>query len=201
MFATTTLHPTLSSHLLPGNSALRTGGLALGFSLFIALMAQVAIPLPFTPVPLTGQTLAVLLVGIVLGPRLGLATVVLYLLQGVAGLPVFAGGKAGAAVLAGPTGGYLLAFPLAAALMGALAQRGWDRNALTMALGMVAGLAVIFALGLVWLGVWLGMAGKFGGVDALLGMGLWPFLPGEALKAALVMALLPTAWKLTGRKG
>jgi biotin transport system substrate-specific component len=97
-------------------------------SVFIALLAQVAIPLPFSPVPITGQTFAVLLVGVLLGSRRGGLGVLLYLLEGAAGLPFFAGGTAGLARLAGPTGGYLVGFVVAAIVVGLLAERGWDRR-------------------------------------------------------------------------
>lgn len=194
-------HLSLTDHLLPGPGVARIVGLCLGFSVFTALMAQVSVPLPFTPVPVTGQTLAVLLTGAALGPRLGFAALVVYLAEGAAGLPVFAGFSAGPAVLAGPTGGYLFAFPVAAALVGWLAVRGWDRGPVRTALAMLAGDAVIFAGGLAWLGVWLGLAGKFGGAGSLLWMGLLPFLPGEALKIVVAMVLLPAAWKLASGNG
>lgn len=191
-------YPALAQHVVPGRSLVRGLGLCLGFSLFTALMAQVSLHLPWTPVPITGQTFAVLLTGAVLGPRLGFAALLLYLVEGALGLPVFAGFTGGPAALAGPTGGYLAGFPVAAALVGALAVRGWDRRPLLTAVAFVAGTAVIFGCGLAWLGVWLGMAGKLGSLGALLGMGLWPFLPGEVVKIVLAMVLLPSAWRLVG---
>ena len=194
-------YPSLSQQVLPGKGLLRGAGLCLGFSLFTALLAQVSLPLPWTPVPITGQTLAVLLTGAVLGPRLGFAAMLLYLAEGAAGLPVYAGGAGGIAALVGPTGGYLISFPLAAALVGALARMGWDRNPLSVALAMVAGNGLIYALGMAWLGVWLAVAGKFGGLFALLNMGMLPFLPGDAVKIALAMLLLPVSWRLVGKSG
>jgi len=194
------IYPSLAQHLAPSQSFVRHITLSVGFSLFMALSAQIAIPLPFTPVPVTGQTLAVLLTGAVLGPRLGFAAVLLYLAEGAMGLPVFSGGRGGAAMFFGPTGGYLMAFPLAAWLTGLLSTRGWDRSALRTMAGMALGNAVIYALGLLWLGVWLGNADKFKGLPALLNAGLLPFLPGDAVKIALAMVLLPSAWKLSGRK-
>lgn len=198
------LYPSLSEQLLPRAASSRSGLLraallCVGFSAFVAAMAQVSILLPFTPVPITGQTLAVLLAGVALGPRLGFGALVLYLTEGAAGLPVFAGGAAGPAVFAGPTGGYLVAFPLAAALAGALAVRGWDRRPVWTAGAMLGGALLIFGFGATWLGVWLALAGKFTSLAAVLQMGVLPFLPGEALKIALATVLLPTAWRLVGR--
>jgi biotin transport system substrate-specific component len=122
-------------------SRLHTLLLVVGGSLVVALSAQLVVRLPFTPVPITGQTLGVLLVGAALGARRGAAALALYLMEGAAGLPFFAGGMAGAAYLLGPTGGYLLAFPLAAFITGWAAERGWDRNGLTTAAAMTLGVA------------------------------------------------------------
>jgi biotin transport system substrate-specific component len=163
--------------------------LVVGGSLFVALSAQVTILLPGTPVPVTGQTLAVLLVGVLLGAARGAMTLALYLLEGALGLPFFAEGKAGAATLfLAPSAGYLWSFPIAAALAGALAERGWDRRPVTALLAMVAGNLVIYVAGLAWLS-------RYVGVEGALGMGLLPFLPGDLLKIALATLLLPAAWK------
>jgi biotin transport system substrate-specific component len=163
--------------------------LVIGGSLLVALSAQVAIPLPGTPVPITGQTLAVLLVGVLLGAARGAMTLALYLLEGALGLPFFAEGKAGVATLfLLPSAGYLWSFPIAAALVGHLAERGWDRRPGTTFLAMVAGNLVIYAAGLAWL------ARLVGGENAL-SMGMLPFLPGDVLKIALATLLLPAAWK------
>lgn len=192
--------PTLAGELLPRRSLTRDALLVLAFSALNALAAQISIPLPWTPVPITGQTFAVLLTGAVLGSRLGLATLVLYLIEGAVGLPVFAGGTGGWPVLISPSAGYLFAFPLAAGLVGLFAERSWDRRPLTMGLAMIAGSAVIYALGLVWLGGWLGLSGQYPGFYELLTMGMIPFLPGDVLKALLAMALLPGAWRLLRRE-
>ncbi|MDH4247914.1 MAG: biotin transporter BioY [Deltaproteobacteria bacterium] len=194
----TAMHPPLMRHWIAAPTWAHNAGLAVGFSALLALSAQVAVP--FFPVPVTGQTLVVLLIGAVLGPRLGLATVLLYLLEGAAGLPVFSQMRGGMVHLIGPTGGYLAAFPLAAWLVGTLAARGWDRRPVTTALAMLAGNLVIYALGLSWLGLWLAQAEKFTGVLPLLNMGLLPFLPGDALKILLAMVVLPGAWTVAGRK-
>jgi biotin transport system substrate-specific component len=155
--------------------------LALGGSLAIAASAQIQVPMQ--PVPMTMQSLVVLLVGVAYGPRLGAATVLLYLLEGFAGLPVFAGFRGGPAVLAGPTGGFLAGFVPAAALAGWLATRGWMRSAIGAAAGFLAGHAVLFAFGVGWLAVMVG-------AERAIALGLLPFLPGTAMKAAIGVALL-----------
>ena len=169
--------------------------LILGGSLFIAGAAQIAIPLlPFSPVPITGQTFAVLLMGAALGSKRGALCVLTYLTQGAAGLPVFTGAGAGIATLAGPTGGYLVGFMFAAYLTGWLAERGWDRRLQTNFLAMVLGNLVIYTFGLAWLGVLVGY-------DKVLTLGLWPFIPGDLLKLAIATGLLPFAWKLARPRG
>lgn len=181
--------------------------LVLGGSLLTALMARIAIPLPFTPVPITGQTFAVLLVGAALGSRRGALSMALYLLEGAAGLPVFAGGAAGLARVLGPTGGYLIGFIAAAFVTGWLAERGWDRRPLTAALAMLAGNLVIYLFGLIWLayGPWLApwlvhQPGRFAhglwGSKGAIALGLLPFIPGDLVKLALATAALPGAWRL-----
>jgi biotin transport system substrate-specific component len=160
-------------------------------SLLLALSAWVAVPLPFSPVPVTGQTFAVLLVGSALGARRGAAAALAYLAEGCSGLPVFAGGAAGPHVLVGPTGGYLAGFVLGAFLCGALAERGWDRRVLTTIFSMILGNIAILIPGLLWLE-------RFVGPESTLTMGLFPFLPGDVVKIALAAALLPLAWKRLG---
>ncbi len=186
----TALIPTLFTRTLPKvDRRIRDAGLVLGGSLFVAALAQVRIPLPFTPVPLTGQTLAVLVVGAALGARKGAASLMLYLLMGLVGLPVFHGGTSGAAVVLGPTGGYLIGFVAAAYLVGALAARGLDRRVPTAVLAFLAGEVVIYLFGVTWLSFFLGWKG------ALIG-GLLPFLVGDAIKLAAAALLLPAAWKI-----
>ncbi len=162
-------------------------------SLALAVLAQVAIPLPFSPVPITGQTMAALLVGLLLGSRLGLLAVLLYLAEGSMGLPVFAGGGFGLLRLAGPTGGYLVGLALAAFLTGWLAERGWDRRPATTLLAMLLGSLVIYACGAAWLA-------HFVGNSRVLAMGVLPFIPGDLLKIAAVTALLPAGWALGGKR-
>lgn len=162
--------------------------LILGGSLLIALSAQIAVPLPFSPVPVTGQTLAVLLTGVLLGSRRGALAVLAYLAEGAMGMPVFAGGTGGAAILTGPTGGYLAGFVAAAALTGALAERGWDRRSITALLAMVTGNLVIYLFGLGWLSTFIGL-------DRVVDLGMVPFLPGDVAKIALATTLLPLGWR------
>ena len=171
----------------------RSAALVVGFSLLVALAAQVVVPLPWTPVPLTGQTFAVLLTGALLGPRLGALAMVAYLAEGAAGLPFFRGGAGGAQHLAGPTAGYLFAFPAAAYVTGYLAERGWDRRFLTAAAAMALGSLVILAGGWAWLSVWTGSASK------AFGLGVAPFLLGDVVKIALAAAALPAGWAVLRR--
>ena len=187
--------------LLPQRSLLQPVILILLGSLFIALLAQVSIPLPFTPVPITGQTLGVALVGAALGRKLGFLTLITYLVEGISGLPVFAAGGFGIARIMGPSGGYLLAYPFAAALIGYLVERyGTDRKFFPTLLSMLAGDLITFTVGATWLGVWLSVGNKFPGVMGVLIMGVIPFLPGSLIKASIAAAILPTTWKLIGHK-
>jgi len=186
---------TLADVAWPRAGALQNAFLIAGASLVTAAAAQLAIPVPWSPVPITGQTFAVLLTGAALGPRRAFAAQLLYLIEGAAGLPFFAGGAGGAAVLAGPTAGYLLGFPFAAALTGFLAARGWDRRFAGTVAAMLLGSAVIFALG-------LAVLSRFLPAGRLLGAGLLPFVPGDLIKATLAAIALPTAWRITrGRSG
>jgi biotin transport system substrate-specific component len=159
--------------------------------------AQIVIPM--WPVPITGQTFAVLFVGATLGSLRGALSMLLYVGLGVAGLPIFAEGGAGLAKVMGPTGGYLLGFVLAAALVGWLAQRQWDRKVLGTIGAFLAGTAVIYAVGLPWLSVALGQLGLPNDLNATLQAGLYPFIPGDLLKAAIAGGLLPVIWKLSNR--
>ena len=174
--------------------AARSVALVVAFSLLVALAAQVVIPLPWTPVPLTGQTFAVLLAGALLGSRLGALALLAYLAEGALGLPFFRGGAAGAQHFLSPTAGYLLAFPAAAFLTGLLAERGWDRRPATAAAAMALGSAVILASGWAWL------AASTGSPAAAFRLGVAPFLAGDAIKIALAAAALPLGWSLLRRR-
>jgi biotin transport system substrate-specific component len=167
-------------------------------SIVVAGLAQVSIRLPFTPVPVTGQTLGVLLVGASLGATRGGASLLLYLGEGAAGLPVFAEGQSGLdnLTLIDPThftGGYLWGFVAGAFVLGFLAQRGWDRNIGSALVAMFVGEIVIFACGLPWLAAALGVSG-----ERALTFGLYPFVLGECLKLAVAAGVLPGAWKMIG---
>ena len=165
-----------------------------------AAAAQVSIPLPFTPVPFTLTPMIVLLGGAALGSRLGMASQVLYLLLGIAGVPVFAPSPVlpqGIFRLLGPTGGYLMSYPFAAFLTGALAERGFDRRYVTSVVAMTAGLAVIFAGGVTWL-AWFARPAA-AGLDVALRTGLYPFVPADLVKICVAAAVMPAVWRLVGR--
>ncbi|HEV2505761.1 MAG TPA: biotin transporter BioY [Mesorhizobium sp.] len=171
---------------------------AVVFAGSLLLWASAKVQIPFYPVPLTMQTFAVLAIGAALGWRLGLATVLLYLAEGAAGLPVFAGTPEkgiGLAYMMGPTGGYLLGYLPAAAVCGWLAERGWDRSVALTALAMLAGTVAIYLPGLLWLGAIVGWD------KPVLAWGLTPFLLGDLLKFSLASAALPLVWRLVGKKG
>ena len=181
--------------------ALRAAVLAALGSALIALCAQIQVP--FWPVPLTMQTLAVLGIGMAYGARLGVATLVLYLLEGLAGLPVFAGGNAGPAYFAGPTGGYLIGFVFAAGIVGKLAEDGWDRSPLRTAAAMVIGNLAIYLCGVAWLTQFLASRQTLdlaSGFTRALAGGVYPFLPGDGLKILLATAVLWGAWQAIGAR-
>ncbi|HUJ75715.1 MAG TPA: biotin transporter BioY [bacterium] len=164
-----------------------------GFSLVIALGAQAAIPLPFTPVPVTLQTLAVLLAGCLLGSTRGVAAVAAYIAEGLAGLPVFAGGSAGMGHLLGPTGGYLVGFLAAAYVTGLLAERGLARTWWGILLTLVVGDLLLYVPGVAWLAA-------FTGAQKALALGFVPFLLGDALKTAAGWGLLKGVALLAARR-
>ncbi|HTY13381.1 MAG TPA: biotin transporter BioY [Candidatus Omnitrophota bacterium] len=164
--------------------------LSFAFSLLIAACSQVMIPLPFSPVPITGQTFAVVLAGLVLGRNRALAAMMMYVFEGVLGLPVFSpGGAFGIARLLGPTGGYIIGFMAAAYFAGYMAEKGWDRSFFKMMLVMIGALALIYSFGMLRLAAFIPM-------NKVLLAGLLPFLPGEIIKMTLVSASLPAVWKL-----
>ncbi len=166
-------------------------GLALAFSLLTALAAQVVIPLPWGPVPITGQTFAVLLTGALLGSRLGALALMAYLLEGALGLPFFAAGGSGMGrLMFSPTSGYLLAYPAAAFLTGLLAERGWDKRFLTAAAAMALGSMVILLCGWSWLAIF------YKNPAYAASIGVLPFIPGDVIKIALAAAALPFGWSI-----
>ena len=192
---------TLAQVLFPQQTLLRHAIVVIAASMFIAASARVSILLPIGPVPITAQTFAVLLVGGTLGSRLGLLAAALYVAEGIVGLPVFASGKSGWAIIIGSSGGYLVSSPFATALVGWLAERGWDRRPATMAAAMLLGSAVIYAVGLPWLYIWGATHTSLLKVDAMtvgltLRLGLLPFIPGDLAKLLLAAGLVPSVLQL-----
>ncbi len=192
---------TLVDYLIPSrparnHSVLRNGLLIVSFSLFLALCAQVSFHLPFTPVPITLQTLGVLLTGAALGSRRGALAMLVYLAEGAAGLPVFAGGSGGLIHLLGFTAGYLWSYPIAAFVVGLLCEKRLDRSFLTSAISMLPGSVIIYAMGIPWLAVVLHIS-----ITKALLLGLVPFIPGDLLKLIIAAALLPTVWAILARRG
>ncbi len=184
----TTLAPTLSARLFPCTSAwLCDLVLILAGSLLVALFAQIEIPLQ--PVPITGQTFAVLLVGAALGSKRGAASLALYLTEGTLGLPFFAGAASGLSRLTGATGGYLIGFVMAAFVIGRLAERGLERSVRTSLIPFLAGTVVIYLFGVAWLAVVLGS------VSQAIAAGLLPFLVGDTIKLLAAALALPAAWR------
>ena len=186
--------PTLAEAMLDSlmtpsaaTSAVTKAALVVFGSLLLAVSAQFKIPL--YPVPVTGQTLVVLVIGMTFGPRLGGITLAAYLFEGALGLPVFAGGAAGVAVLMGPTAGYLFGFLLAAIAMGYLAERGMGRTVVSTIAAMVIGNCVIYLCGALWLA-------NFIGFGQAIAAGVLPFLYGDALKLVVAAGLMPWAWRV-----
>lgn len=179
-----------------------------GWVLFLtaltAAAAQISVPLPFTPVPFTFQPMVVLLAGLAVGPRLAVASQVLYLALGAAGLPVFAASPVlppGALRLLGPTGGYLLSYPLAAFVTGYLAQRGFDRRYLTSVLAMAAGLLIVYAAGATWLAFFarLDSVSVATGFGAAVMTSVVPFVAADVAKLLVAAGVVPGLWALLGR--
>jgi biotin transporter BioY len=171
----------------------RSVSLVFVFSLLTALAAQIVIPIGL--VPITAQTFAVLLTGALLGSRLGAVAMIIYLLEGVSGLPFFYGGHGGITHLLGPTGGYLVAFPAAAFITGAFAENGWDKRFLTAVAAMAAGSAIIIVAGWAWFTF---VTHSAPGVAFKLTVA--PFLIGDVIKIMLAAAVLPAGWHLLKRK-
>jgi biotin transport system substrate-specific component len=195
------MHTTLLATIARADSrALRTAERAGAVAFVVALTAvaaQISVPLPFTPVPLTFQAMAVLIGGAALGSRLGMASQLLYLALGIVGLPVFAASPTlaqGPARLLGPTGGYLMAYPLAAFVTGWLAERGFDRRYFTAVVAMSCGLAVVFAGGVLWLARFVQPAGSFA---AALAAGFYPFIVQDIAKLLIAGGVMPTLWWVT----
>jgi biotin transport system substrate-specific component len=185
---------TLRLAFFPRSSVLTDALLVLGGAGFVALAAQIEIHLGFTPVPITLQTFAVLLVGAALGSVLGVAALGLYLVLGMVGAPVYAGGESGWEWIEGATGGYLVGFVLAAGVAGLLAERQWDRRLATAVTALLTGSVLIYVFGLPWLAHVADL-----GWQETFEQGLYPFVVGDLAKLYLAGALLPAAWGLVKR--
>jgi biotin transport system substrate-specific component len=177
----------------------RTLALVVAFAALTAVLAQIRFPLPGTPVPVTGQTFGVLLAGGVLGMRAGALSQAVYLVLGLVGLPVFAAGASGWTVVSGVTGGYLIGFILAAALVGWMVERGEDRHLVTSTVAMLAGTVVIYLVGVPWLAWSLGVPVIAESGTSAVSLGLVPFVIGDLAKLVLAGALFPTARRLLAR--
>ncbi len=202
--APTPLRATVLADRLLGRSLALDALLIVGGVALIGAFSYLQIPL--WPVPITGQTLAVLLVGSTLGAARGGISTALYAIVGLIGIPVFAPNPDGSLasgwqVISGPTGGYILGFVVAAVLVGLLAERRWDRKALKAIATFAAGSIAVFAVGLPWLALYLGSIGAPHDLESVLEAGLYPFLIGGAIKAAIAAGVLPLAWKCTQRIG
>jgi len=184
----------LRTALVPRSTLLNQVGFVLGGTFFLAVMAQISIPIPGSPIPVTGQTLAVLLLGTAYGANLSFATFSFYLLMGIAGAPIFAAGNHGWDRLVGPTGGYLVGMMVASIVTGLMAGRKWDQKVLTVIPTMLTGDAIIFAAGLIWLhhstsSTW----------EWTFSKGFTPFIFGEVLKIAIASTTLPTLWRFASK--
>lgn len=187
----TTLAPTMYERSFPHvSSAVRNITLILLGSWLVAFFAQIEILLPFSPVPITGQTFAVLLVGALLGSKRGAAAMLAYIAQGAAGLPFFAGGASGFGILTGATAGYLVGFIVASYVVGLLAERGMERSFKTSFVPFLAGTVIIYLFGVTWLSLIVG------GFEKAIQLGLLPFVVGDAIKLILAGIALPSAWKM-----
>lgn len=184
---------TLADLALGERRGVEAAALVCSGAALMAVAAQISVSLPFTPVPITGQTFAVLLVGAGLGSVRGGASALVYLTIGAVDTPVFAHGASGIGVITGASGGYLVSFPVAAALVGRLAERGWDRGFGSAIGAMVSGNVVIYGIGVPWLALSLQTSFRHA-----LELGLYPFVPGDTVKLYLAAAALPAAWRLVG---
>ncbi len=185
---------TLRVAVFPRSGLLTDALLVLGGAAFVGLMAQLSYKLHFTPVPLTGQTFAVLLVGAAYGPALGAASMVAYALLGIVGVPLYADHTHGWSTFTGNSGGYIVGFVLAAAVTGWLSERGWDKKFSSSIASMLTGSVIIYLCGAIWLHHELHASWETTLVD-----GVYPFVPGDMVKLYLAAAALPGAWSLVRR--
>ena len=189
--------PTLADRIVSRTRVMDVVLIVAGAAL-TAVSAQIAVPL--WPVPITGQTLAVLLVGVTLGAVRGGLSMVLYAILGIVGLPVFSESSSGWGVIAGPSGGYIIGFIFAAILTGWLAQREWDRKLLRAFVAFLAGSVVTFAFGLPWLATFLGAVGAPNDLNSVLTAGLYPFILGGVATSILGAGIITLAWVAVGRR-
>ena len=192
--STSIAHGTLRAQIAP-SGLVADAVLVLGGALLTAAAAQISISLPFSPVPITAQTFAVLGVGAALGSARGLISMLAYVALGAIGLPFYAGGESGWTQVSGASGGYLIGFIAAAAITGAMADRQLDRRISTAVGAMLTGNVVIYLIGLPWLSYKLDV-----GLAKTLEYGLYPFVPGDILKLYAAAAALPVAWRIVGRR-
>jgi biotin transport system substrate-specific component len=185
---------TLRFAAIPSSGVLTDAALIVLGAAIIAGSAQLSIKLPFTPVPITGQTFSVLVVGASLGMLRGGASALLYVLIGMFGAPVYASGHGGLDVITGASGGYLVSYPFVSALTGRLAEERWDRRFSSAVGAMLTGNVVIYLFGLPWLAV-----DQHTGLEKTLELGLYPFVPGDTFKLYVAAAVLPTAWRIVDR--
>lgn len=186
---------TLKSAFISRTTAVTQISLILGGTIFLAAMAQISIPIPGSPVPFTGQTLGVLLLGTAYGASLGFSTVAFYLLMGIAGAPIFASGSHGFEKIAGATGGYLVGMLISSLVLGALAGRKWDQKIKTVIPTMIIGNVIIFTFGLFWLHQYSGQSWSW-----TIEKGLTPFILAEFIKIAIASTALPAVWRLVAKR-
>jgi biotin transport system substrate-specific component len=186
---------TLRSAVFTRPTAATQISLVLTGTVFLALMAQISFPIPGSPVPFTGQTLGVLLLGTAYGAGLGFSTIAFYLLMGMAGAPIFSSGTSGIERIAGATGGYLVGMLISSLVLGALAGRKWDQKIRTVIPTMIIGNSVIFTVGLIWLHQYTGQSWAW-----TFEKGFTPFIFGEMLKIAIASTALPAVWKYVSKR-
>lgn len=186
---------TLKSAVISRSTAVSQISLILSGTIFLAVMAQISFPIPGSPVPFTGQTLGVLLLGTAYGARLGFSTVAFYLAMGIAGAPIFASGSHGFEKIVGATGGYLIGMLLSALVLGTLAGRKWDQKIKTVIPTMIIGNVIIFSIGLIWLHQYSGQSWSW-----TIEKGLTPFILAEFIKIAIASTALPAVWRLVAKR-
>jgi biotin transport system substrate-specific component len=186
---------TLKSAFITRSTVASQISLILTGTVFLAVMAQIAFPIPGYPVPFTGQTLGVLLLGTAYGAGLGASTVAFYLLMGMAGAPIFSSGTSGIERIVGPTGGYLVGMFISSLVLGALAGRKWDQKIKTVIPTMIIGNLIIFAIGLLWLNQYTGQSWLW-----TFEKGFTPFIFGEIIKIAIASTALPAVWKYVAKR-